>query len=192
MEPEHFSLEGALSEMDSGDAVPQSNAVDVGEEEDDQVIRARSRRLVSGYRFGNPPSPLTAPRGPRLGDEDSSTDVILTPSYESDSPPLTEPEPEILPRDTDIDVESEASRPMALPLEDSTPTRPLDAADRRRSERKRLDALTGLNDGEADEETSATRAEQGSESYLRGEAPYHFPKHRLRKTMKGKCFTCFD
>ncbi|WWC63956.1 nicotinate (nicotinamide) nucleotide adenylyltransferase [Kwoniella dejecticola CBS 10117] len=49
------------------------------------------------------------------------------------------------------------------------------------------DALSGLNDGEADLDLSAPQAEDGgSGAYLRGEVEYSFPRHRLRKTMKDE------
>ncbi|WRT69137.1 nicotinate (nicotinamide) nucleotide adenylyltransferase [Kwoniella shivajii] len=49
------------------------------------------------------------------------------------------------------------------------------------------DALNGLNDGEADLDTSAPQAtDGGSGAYLRGEVDYSFPRHRLRKTMKDE------
>lgn len=53
-----------------------------------------------------------------------------------------------------------------------------------------LDALSGLNDGEADLDATAIPAEgNGTEGYLKGvdgdAGTYHFPRHRLRTTMKG-------
>jgi nicotinamide mononucleotide adenylyltransferase len=55
------------------------------------------------------------------------------------------------------------------------------------------DALNGLNDGEADLDENAPQAAFGTEAYLKGAegeaGQYHFPRHRLRKTMKGGSMT---
>jgi len=51
------------------------------------------------------------------------------------------------------------------------------------------DALNGLNDGEADLDETAPQAAFGTEAFMRGvggeAGAYHFPRHRLRRTMKG-------
>jgi len=203
MEPEHLSLDAAVDQdYDPSSSPPRANngpaagvVPDFGEQPDEQLVRARSRRLVSGYRFGNPPSPVATTRVPRTAElepEDEVRSQDFAPSNDSDSPPLTEPDAS--PRGSDTDVLEVTTRVAALSTDSkgNLVPRPLEApptreyAARRRSERKRFDALAGLNDGEADEETSALRAEHGSEAYLCGERPYHFPKHRLRKTMKGE------
>ena len=66
--------------------------------------------------------------------------------------------------------------------------------DQRPSSRSRdretgYDALNGLNDGEADLDENAPQAAFGTEAYLKGDrgeaGSYRFPRHRLRKTMKG-------
>lgn len=66
---------------------------------------------------------------------------------------------------------------------------------RRRSSRARdreigYDALSGLNDGEADADANAPQANFGSRPYLMGEegdaGEYRFPRHRLRTRMKGE------
>lgn len=50
--------------------------------------------------------------------------------------------------------------------------------------------LKGLNDGEADLDESAPRAEWGTEAFVKGlggeAGEYKFPQHRLRTTMKGE------
>jgi hypothetical protein len=48
------------------------------------------------------------------------------------------------------------------------------------------DALNGVGDGEADADVKAMQAiGGGSEEYMKGEAGYAFPTHRLRRKMKG-------
>jgi hypothetical protein len=49
------------------------------------------------------------------------------------------------------------------------------------------DRLNGLRDGEADLDETAVQAEGGgSEAYMRKEANYSFPSHRLKRKMKGE------
>lgn len=194
---------------------------------DAELSRARSRRLVSGYRFGNPPSPVAGHSDFRARAAAASAmdaDVDEFEHYgdgaaESDSPPLTEPSEDLDDGDDSavaaIDAVAEAhadARAAAsaiedralspsgdtainlnsLALQDRTPV----AGDqqmepRKRSERRShgnhgFDALQGLNDGEADADSSAPQAEHGTQPYLKGETSYRFPKHRLRTKMKGK------
>lgn len=225
-EPDHLSLTDAAAGVTDGThplGQHQEQYID-DETADAELSRARSRRLVSGYRFGNPPSPIVGMRAKNAAaldadvDADSVTEDVA-PSNDSDSPPLTEPEgspvvgsEEI--EDLGVDVQElvvsgngsattltalskrvsrepehrAASSSSSVNLNPGPLSAPLhkSAAARRRSERSRFDALTGLHDGEADADASAPQAEQGSEPYLRGEASYGFPKHRLRKTMKGE------
>ncbi|KAL1407572.1 Nicotinamide/nicotinic acid mononucleotide adenylyltransferase 1 [Vanrija albida] len=140
---------------------------------DEERSRARSRRLVSGYRFGNPPSPVTG-----TADFDPAAERRSEASPHRDSPPLTEPSG----GDSDEVLETEVVVAALADLE-------VGGKQRRRSERSNaaFDALTGLNDGEADADDRARPAEGSSQAYLRGEADYRFPKHRLRKSMKGEC-----
>ncbi|KAL7421139.1 Nicotinamide/nicotinic acid mononucleotide adenylyltransferase 1 [Cryptotrichosporon argae] len=68
--------------------------------EDAELSAARSRRLVSGYRFGNPPSPVGRPRlavadAAAAGADDAQHAATTPPVGEGrDSPPLTEPHTE--------------------------------------------------------------------------------------------------
>ena len=153
--------------------------------EDDHLSSSRSRRLVSGYRFGNPPSPTrTRPSSPLYPTQQSTT----PPSRNDDSPALTDASPsqDIHLPNQSIDVANQGV--MAKIYNDG-------AVQRLRSSKSRdretgYDALNGLNDGEADLDESAPPAAFGTEAFMRGEpgeaGEYHFPRHRLRKTMKGK------
>lgn len=171
------------------EAVPQSDAVPQGSAGDEEAGRARSRRLVSGYRFGNPPSPLVVNHGlagnPTYGAytevEEAALDVERD-TQESDSPPLTEPD------ESALDPEPETLEPE---------TKPKPTATRRRSERAShrgaawgMDTLVGLNDGEADADDRAPKSEHPTQAYLRGEGgeegKYRFPRHRLKSRMKGE------
>lgn len=218
LEPDHLSLADAVTSGLNASDDPDAPYFD-DETADAELSRARSRRLVSGYRFGNPPSPVVGVR--RAVDAaalDADVEVNdpeevegVAPSNDSDSPPLTEPEASPVVETEEIGDVVEGVQSLDLPASTSAVTvnavspestggstsasrlpGPLAAplhkatAARRRSERSRFDALTGLHDGEADADASAPLAEQGSEAYLKGEAPYAFPKHRLRKTMKGE------
>lgn len=152
-------------------------------EDDEQLSSSRSRRLVSGYLFGNPPSPV----GGRPGNApllEAGASQPPTP-VRDDSPPLTEPtstEPEQeVPvheqlRELDISKSSLANR-----RESKSSSKERDTA---------FDALNGLNDGEADLDESAPPAEGSTEAFLQGvqgeAGEYRFPRHRLRTTMKGE------
>ncbi len=49
------------------------------------------------------------------------------------------------------------------------------------------DRLNGLRDGEADLDETAVQAEgEGSEAYMKKEASYDFPSHRLKRKMRGE------
>ena len=152
---------------------------------DEDLSSSRSRRLVSGYRFGNPPSPSTTRRS-------SPNEDVVQPSLAGDSPPLTE---------TFDKVNLATPRPDSIAiLQDSGLTmfgsqggyqRP---SSRSRDRDTGYDALNGLNDGEADLDENAPQAAFGTEAYLKGDGGeggvYRFPRHRLRKTMKGAATGC--
>lgn len=156
---------------------------------DDEVSRARSRRLVSGYRFGNPPSPVEALRRTDLEDADAPDTVPeIEASQESDSPPLTAELSDVDDVETSAEAEAMGSEMLPAQAQRTQASQP-----RRRSERGPRSTgwdLTGLNDGEADADASALPADHGSGEYLRGEGgpagEYRFPKHRLRPKMKGE------
>jgi nicotinamide mononucleotide adenylyltransferase len=169
-----------VAHMRSLDAVPQGSAGD------EEAGRARSRRLVSGYRFGNPPSPLVVNHGlahsATYGAYTEGEEVleIERDTQESDSPPLTEPD------ESALDPEPEENEGEGV----------LTSA-RRRSERQShrgavwgMDTLVGLNDGEADADDRAPKSEHPTQAYLRGEGGeagmYRFPRHRLKTRMKGE------
>lgn len=150
--------------------------------EDEFLSTSRSRRLLSGYLFGNPPSPDDqAVEGAEKKDDEPSPDSSI---LGHDSPALSE-----LPSHS-----SPTPHSVSTPRPES-PELPSDGIGRpQRSERSQeqdtgYDALNGLNDGEADLDESAPQADGGSEAYLRGEegeeGAYRFPVHRLRTTMKG-------
>lgn len=156
--PPALSLEDAY--------LQQSAAMD----DDAELSSRRSRRLVTGYRMGNPPSPRQG-----LRDDDSV-------SRDSDSPPLT----------VNSELEAEDAEAGGIPgIPGGVPALPLPAGAiptqvRRRSERASGFDLAGLHDGEADADHRAPRAPVESAAYLRGEAPYAFPRHRLRRSMKDE------
>ena len=155
--------------------------------EDDHLSSSRSRRLVSGYRFGNPPSP---------GETRHSSPIrhpTPPPHHENDSPPLIDTSPE-------LETDGPTPRPNHDSVEDLQEIASMALADanglsKRRSSISRdrdtgYDALNGLNDGEADLDESAPQAAFGTEAYMKGvdgeAGQYYFPRHRLRKTMKGE------
>lgn len=136
----------------------QTSALD----DDAELSSRRSRRLVTGYRLGNPPdSPNNVRVAGGLDDDAVSRD--------SDSPPLT--------------VNSELEDDLITP---GVPRGAVPTQGRRRSERASGFDLAGLHDGEADADHRAPRAPVESAAYLRGESDYSFPRHRLRRTMKDE------
>ncbi|CAK9781713.1 unnamed protein product [Cutaneotrichosporon oleaginosum] len=189
----HSSLSRSSDPRTSPDATLralQSEAVPQGSAGDEEAGRARSRRLVSGYRFGNPPSPLvvnnglaqSATYGAYTEGEEVTLDVERE-TLESDSPPLTEPDESALDPEPHLhpDLEVEGKQ----------------TAMRRRSERQSnrgavwgMDTLVGLNDGEADADDRAPKSEHPTQAYLRGEGGeagmYRFPRHRLKSRMKDE------
>lgn len=132
-------------------------------DDDAELSSRRSRRLVTGYRMGNPPD--GSPRAALRDEEDAV-------SRDSDSPPLTV--------NSELEAEVENENGSGIPRH-AVPT-----SSRRRSERTSAFDLAGLNDGEADADSRAPRAPVESAAYLRGEAAYSFPRHRLRRTMKDE------
>jgi nicotinamide mononucleotide adenylyltransferase len=172
--------------------LPTDNTPQTAVTEDEQTSSSRSKRLLSGYIFGNPPTPAAVSderRGmsgiletvppPRDGRERTPT----PPETTSDSPPVTEP-PTAQP----------SPSTSAASLGDSPRgNQQMASLAKRRSSKSRdrdtgYDALNGLNDGEADLDESAPPAVFGSEAYMRGVegVEYRFPRHRLRRGMKGK------
>lgn len=135
---------------------------------DEFLSTSRSRRLVSGYLFGQPPDDESVPPSP-------TREHPPPPSLARDSPPVS-------------NVSSSPEDPPSA-LETHVAMR------NRRSSRLRdketgYDALTGLSDGEADADANAPQAAFGTQEYLLG-APgeagaYRFPRHRLRTRMKGR------
>ncbi|WVF65471.1 nicotinate (nicotinamide) nucleotide adenylyltransferase [Kwoniella sp. CBS 6097] len=196
---------------------------------DEHLSSSRSRRLVSGYLFGNPPSPVgtkdipadmakaveaaqakaaetaeekeelkyASPR-PSPNSEDEGRYPLPTPPIQDrDSPPLSAPyksysspnPSNALALDQSIQALGAVSLndepESGLILNGGAST----AADSAKitSTDTGYDALEGRNDGEADLDLSAPQAEGGgSGAYLRGEAAYDFPRHRLRKTMRDE------
>ncbi|ORY33081.1 hypothetical protein BCR39DRAFT_521073 [Naematelia encephala] len=148
---------------------------------DENISLSRSRRLVSGYMFGNPPSPVDS-RPPSTAEELYHT----PPSLGRDSPPLVDP------RTTQVSPTESEEAPFDV---EETIGEGSAQLSRKKSEKSRdretgYDALNGLNDGEADLDESAPQAEGSTEAYLRGAGgeagQYGFPRHRLRTTMKDE------
>lgn len=159
--------------------------------EDDHISSSRSRRLVTGYLLGNPPSPTGSGSRPVTpsGQQDVTIDVRNpTPPEENDmhhSGPLDSPPISVGAESRE--AESSIQRLAQMRINGKKPRQDSRVRDRETG----YDRLNGLNDGEADLDESAPQAEgEGSEAFLRGvEGPsgeYHFPTHRLRTTMKGE------
>jgi nicotinamide mononucleotide adenylyltransferase len=190
--------------------LPTDNTPQTAVTEDEQTSSSRSKRLLSGYIFGNPPTPAAVSderRGmsgiletvppPRDGRERTPT----PPETTSDSPPVTEP-PTAQPSPSTSAASLGESQVLKLNLtmDDSGIADPsprgnqqMASLAKRRSSKSRdrdtgYDALNGLNDGEADLDESAPPAVFGSEAYMRGVegVEYRFPRHRLRRGMKGE------
>lgn len=177
--------------------------------DDEHLSSSRSRRLVTGYLLGNPPSPLgSRPQSPTTAGRAAQKDRIEveqdrnpTPPEDNsnnggvDSPPLTEgdysKEAEGAGEGEDGQgpsaIASTMQRLAQMRINGNKPRQDSGVRDRETG----YDRLNGLNDGEADLDESAPQAEgDGSEDYLRGvdgpSGQYHFPTHRLRTTMKGE------
>lgn len=163
---------------------------------DEFLSTSRSRRLLSGYLFGNPPSPkhesipvmhLREPSDPHLDPAHSTP-----PSQSRDSTPIST---------VSSSPEGLDSRNLTARMERASVTEDAVTQEemrKRRSSRVRdkeigYDALTGLSDGEADADANAAPAAFGTQEYLLGAdgeaGEYRFPKHRLRTRMKGKRLT---
>ncbi|WVQ93159.1 nicotinate (nicotinamide) nucleotide adenylyltransferase [Kwoniella sp. CBS 9459] len=190
---------------------------------DENLSSSRSRRLVSGYLFGNPPSPLgskdipadmaraaeeaaeanasgtaaedpkdASPR-PSPNSEDEGRYPLPTPPIQDrDSPPLSAPYKSYSSPNPSgsVGVEQNIQSLGAISLNDEPQSGSLangGASTRTTGTDTGYDALEGRNDGEADLDLSAPQAEGGgSGAYLRGEAAYEFPRHRLRRTMRDE------
>ncbi|WVN88019.1 nicotinate (nicotinamide) nucleotide adenylyltransferase [Cryptococcus depauperatus CBS 7841] len=179
---------------------------------DEDLIKSRSRRLVSGYMFGSPPSSamsyshtlslteaesvepfasrrlspmLEAARDVKQRMSDDSLQNILNSSGAGGSP-TKEHGQKVDRDDTPRHLTSTATADETV-LSDLVET--TDGLDRKKSERTGktetgYDALEGRNDGEADLDLNAPQDEGGgSGAYLAGKAPYVFPQHRLRNKM---------
>lgn len=150
--------------------------------EDENLSSSRSRRLVSGYMFGNPPSPL----GTR---ESSPSNNTTPPTDVGDSPPLSEPSPGLVdsaPQPDPVGMLQGLANMAISNIEGMAKRKSSKSRDRDNG----YDALNGLNDGEADLDESAPQAAFSAEAYLKGDggeaSAYRFPNHRLRRTMKGE------
>lgn len=177
--------------------------------DDENLSSSRSRRLLTGYLLGNPPSPLNSrAQSPiSLIQRARSADIIQQePSsvshddQDEDSEEEGEGGGNPTPPEDNSNNGGLDSPPLAESREESTMQKlaqmRINGKKPRQDSRARdretgYDRLNGLNDGEADLDESAPQAEgDGSEAYLRGEngpsGEYHFPTHRLRTTMKGE------
>ncbi|KAK4688350.1 nicotinamide mononucleotide adenylyltransferase, partial [Tremellales sp. Uapishka_1] len=214
-EPEHLSLDGhpprphfRTSESRQRSPTEHANPIEIDlsatpqmpaaqtelPEDDIPLSPVRSRRLVSGYLFGNPPSPLTNTEI-TINRLLTPPPPLISPSLKDDSPPLTEytsvssgiASPS-RPTQTETNLEHEPlNMPEAAEAEETTRTKPRARSSKSRDREIGFDALSGLNDGEADLDKNAPQAEgNGTEGYLKGMDEYNFPRHRLRKTMKDE------
>ncbi len=157
---------------------------------DDVILSAsRSRRLVSGYLFGNPPSPNS-----------KRSSLSMSPEKEPD------PEAERRRENTQGQTVADPRLTTSTPINNSpstsapAPRRPRFSTHASAASSNRFiddagmsyeDNLQGVNDGEADADDSAPKAENGgSGAYMRKEGgeygQYMFPTHRLRRTMKDE------
>lgn len=204
-EPSSLSLGEAIHPTRSSGSDPRTSPIaeirsippPQGAEGDEETGRARSRRLVSGYRFGNPPSPVVVNHdlarsmgAVELAEEDGALLASERDTLVSDSPPLTEPEGE-------GDQSAVAIETLTLESFPEAEAEARHTSARRRSERHSnrgaawgMDTLVGLNDGEADADDRAPKSEHPTQAYLRGEGGeegrYRFPRHRLKARMKGE------
>lgn len=147
-------------------------------QDDVSLSSMRSRRLLSGYMFGNPPNTDDAAVAKDHGQSrdsarsPSATQKVVSPADVPQAPPT----PSTVVSGHEEEIEAARSSPSNVeePIEND-------------------DALMGFLDGEADadERARAVQAEHGgSQAYMRkeeGEAgEYRFPTHRLKRHMKGK------
>lgn len=148
-------------------------------EDDISLSSMRSRRLLSGYLFGNPPTPDDSARAKEQGIPADGAASPLTAKYNLDlSADIPQP-----PSTPSTVVSGHEEEIEAARLSPSTGEEPIENDD----------ALMGFQDGEADadERARAVQAEHGgSQGYMRkeeGEAgEYRFPTHRLKRHMKGE------
>ena len=161
------------------------------QEDDEALSTSRSRRLVSGYIFGNPPSPDNS-----MSNQTTSARQPTPPAHDisqgRDSPPLSEvATSHSSPAQTGTTLHSMARLSMrdhpTMPSSAETSRPPRGARLRRDST---YDALSGLRDGEADLDERANLAPSSTVEYLSpnggNSSKYRFPRHRLRRTMKGE------
>lgn len=127
--------------------------------DDDSVSSMRSRRLVSGYLFGNPPSPGS--RDAHLQDEGTAR-----------------PEASRSPTEMSLSGLDDQIRTAAS-------SRPVSPGRNAHYDHD----LNGVRDGEADADDRARlKVGRDSAAYMRHEqhAEYHFPQHRLKRRMKDE------
>ena len=164
---------------------------------DEALSTSRSRRLVSGYIFGNPPSPVRGQHASVNGLLEADEDVHRHPTpplselQGRDSPPLSEFTAPSSPSDPSAAMGKMRIAPDQPPdtaVPEVVPGQQPESSLRRND--ATYDALTGLNDGEADLDESAPQAAFTTTEYLQGDdgeaGKYRFPRHRLRKTMKDE------
>lgn len=164
----------------SGPVRPSNPRVPTSQD-DVSLSSLRSRRLLSGYLFGNPQIPddsatPTKQGGPKAADGGASPTAERRNVDFSLDVPQPPPTPSTVVSGQEEEIE-------AATLSPSTEAENI-AND---------DALDGFQDGEADADDRATAVQAehgGSQGYLRKEAgeagEYRFPTHRLKRKMKGE------
>jgi nicotinamide mononucleotide adenylyltransferase len=159
--------------------------------EDEHLSSSRSKRLLSGYLFGDPHA-----------NDAAATSRQHSPTISAlDSPPVTEAdEGDLQPsfgqtgEVVGVDGPNVQSGGRAGPgkraqgTDNGSPDQSSRRSSKSRDRESGWDALNGLNDGEADLDETAPQGEGGTEDYLSGMKKYCFPRHRLRTSMKGEVF----
>ncbi|ORX39194.1 hypothetical protein BD324DRAFT_577253 [Kockovaella imperatae] len=157
---------------------------------DEALSTSRSRRLMSGYIFGNPPSPDNTTRHAMYSNlvNERHPTPPLRDLQGRDSPPLSEFTAPSSPTTAGEGMDSAAAAASLAKLKMSTEAP--GGGDDGLPRTDTYDPLTGLNDGEADLDESAPQAAFTTAEYMKGEdteaGKYRFPRHRLRKTMKDE------
>ncbi|KAI9636866.1 nicotinate-nucleotide adenylyltransferase, partial [Dioszegia hungarica] len=187
--PNGIASQHASSESEGGGPERRAGHERILTAEDEHLSKSRSKRLLSGYLFGDPHKDVAIPI--------SRNPTPPLSSHGLDSPPLTEAdESELQPSlgQTADAVDAEAGeddiREAGLGRDDGLVKGHAGPSARRntqtRDRESGWDALNGLNDGEADLDESAPQGEGGTEDYLSGMKDYVFPRHRLRTSMKDE------
>lgn len=148
-------------------------------QDDVSLSSLRSRRLLSGYLFGNPQTPNDSVKSTK---QDGPQAAATSPPVEKRNADLSLEVPQPPPTPSTV-VSGQEEEVEAGTLSPSTEAENF-AND---------DALDGFKDGEADADDRATAVQAehgGSQGYLRHEAgeagEYRFPTHRLKRKMKGE------